>query len=89
MTREEAIEDIKFAKYKLEEERVFPSLNEAFHMAIEALEQVPKWESEFVCETCGYEIPHLTKVVCDVVLMDSKDWNYCPNCGTKREVDTK
>ena len=43
-----------------------------------------KWESEIVCEKCGYEIPHIEKVMGGIVLMDSKDWSYCPNCGSRR-----
>lgn len=42
-----------------------------------------KWESEDICDNCGYGIPHLEKIVGQVVLMDSKDWKYCPNCGTE------
>ena len=42
-----------------------------------------KWESEDICDNCGCEIPHLERIVGDVVVMDSKDWKYCPNCGAK------
>lgn len=44
-----------------------------------------QWESEEPCDNCGYEIPHLERVVGETVLMDSKDWKYCPNCGNKRK----
>ena len=53
MTKQEAIKDIKFAKYKLEEQRIFPSLNEAFDMAIEALEQE---RPEIIrCKNCRHD----------------------------------
>lgn len=44
-------------------------------------------ESEDICDNCGYEIPHLEKTVGDVVLMDSKNWKYCPNCGKRRRSE--
>lgn len=46
-----------------------------------------KWESEDVCDNCGYKIPHLERVVGETVLMDSKDWKYCPNCGEKIHLE--
>ena len=42
-----------------------------------------KWKSQDICDNCGYEVPHLKRTVGDTVLMDSKDWSYCPNCGAK------
>lgn len=43
-----------------------------------------KWETNDVCDNCGYKIPHLERIVGETVLMDSKDWNFCPNCGSRR-----
>ena len=43
-----------------------------------------KWESQDICDNCGYEIPHLERVVGETVLMDSRDWGYCPNCESRR-----
>lgn len=44
-----------------------------------------KWESQDTCDNCGYEIPHLERIVGETVLMDSRDWEYCPNCGNRRK----
>ena len=45
------------------------------------------WKSQDICDNCGYEIPHLKRVIGDTVLMDSKDWHYCPFCGAKMGGD--
>lgn len=55
------------------------NLNEELHSMIGEW----KWESQDICANCGYEIPHLERVVGETVLMDSKDWDYCPHCGCK------
>lgn len=41
MTREEAIKELEYAKIKLREANVFPSMNPAIDMAIEALQAEP------------------------------------------------
>lgn len=43
-----------------------------------------KWEMNDICHNCGYKIPHLERIVGETVLMDSKDWSFCPNCGSRR-----
>lgn len=76
MTREEAIEELEYAKIKLREANVFPSMDTAIDMAIEALKDRPK--GEWVKKTFGYgECSE-----CGCIVGNRFVSNFCPNCGS-------
>ena len=84
MTREEAIENLKWLLECSYVDSFEDAENEALEMAIKALEQEPKtghWIPSHIpesildeCSECGFSCGAFT-------------FNYCPNCGARMESE--
>ncbi len=85
MTREEAIKEMLYAKIKLKEANIFPSMDTAIDMAIEALSAEPIYCNECIHQDYCYQAVSYTKVRLGYSEHSANPIEWCSRAERKEE----